>query len=243
MKTIVFLGSKNIGYKCLKYLFDNQKNLNVKLIGVLTNARGKKVVEYCRSKSIKIINGLDEFLKINSCDIAVSVQYHEILKKQHIQKAKEIIINLHMAPLPEYRGCNQFSFAIVNGDKEFGTTIHRLEKGIDSGAIIFEKRFPIPNDCWVEELYQITFDKSVELFKESLPQLISGHYEINSQDSYLDKRTTSIHYRKEIEDIKKIDLSWSKDKMERHIRATYMPGFDPPYTVINNQKVNFVKGS
>ena len=241
MKTVFFLGSKNVGYECLKHLYNNQNNLDVKLIGVLTNVSGEKVIEYSRAKSIMVIDSLDEFLKINSCDIALSVQYHKILKKQHIQKAKEIIINLHMAPLPEYRGCNQFSFAIINGDKEFGTTIHRLDEGIDSGDIMFEKRFPIPDDCWVEELYQITFDKSIELFKESLPQLISGHYELKPQKSFLEKRTTSLHYRKEIEKIKKVDLNWSKDRIERHIRATYMPGFEPPYTIINNQKVYFGK--
>lgn len=241
MKTVAFLGSKNIGYECLKHLYNNQNNLDVELIGVLTNVRRKKVIEYCRGKSIRVIDGLVEFLEIDSCDIAISVQYHEILKKTHIHKAKEIIINLHMAPLPEYRGCNQFSFAIINGDKEFGTTIHQLEEGIDSGAIMFEKRFPIPYGCWVEELYQITFDKSVELFKESLPHLVSGNYELKPQKSFLDKRTTSLHFRKEIEEIKKIDLSWSKDRIERHIRATYMPGFEPPYAIINNQKVYFGK--
>ena len=241
MKTIVFLGSKNIGYECLKHLYDNQNNLNFKLIGVLTNNRGKKVTQYCKEKSISMINGLNEFLDIDYCDIAISVQYHMILKKQHIKKAKEIFVNLHMAPLPEYRGCNQFSFSIINGDKRFGTTIHRLEEGIDSGAIMFDKRFPIPQDCWVEELYQITFDKSVELFKESLPHLVSGNYQLNPQKLFLDKRTTSIHFRKEIEEIKKIDLSWNKDKIERQIRATYMPGFDPPFIIINNEKINFKK--
>ena len=241
MKTVFFLGSKNVGYECLKHLYNNQNNLDVKLIGVLTNVSGEKVIGLCKRKSIRVINDLDEFLEIDSCDIAISVQYHEILKIQHIKKAKEIIVNLHMAPLPEYRGCNQFSFAIINGDKEFGTTIHRLEEGIDSGDIMFEKRFPVPDGCWVEELYHITLDKSIELFKESLPQLISGHYEIKPQKSFLDKRTTSLHYRKEIEEIKRIDLSWSKDKIERHIRATCMLGFEPPYTIINNLKVNFRK--
>ena len=241
MKTVVFLGSKNIGFECLKHLYDNQNNLDFELIGVLTNVRGKKIIEYCKGKSIRVINNLDEFLEIDACDIAISIQYHKILKKQHIKKAREIIVNLHMAPLPEYRGCNQFSFAIINKDMEFGTTIHQLEEGIDSGAIMFEKRFPIPNDCWVEELHQITFDKSVELFKESIPHIVSGNYQLKPQKSLLDKRTTSLHFRKELEEIKKIDLSWSKDKIARQIRATYMPGFEPPYTIINNQKVNFRK--
>jgi hypothetical protein len=59
----------------------------------------------------------------------------------------------------------------------------------------------------------------------------------------LDKRTTSFHLRKEIEGLKKIDLSWSKEKIEKQIRGTSMQGFESPYTIINNQKVHFVKES
>ena len=239
MKKIVYLGSKGVGYACLKHLYDHQNSLSIELVGVLTNPRGEKIIEFCREKSIAIIDGLDEFINIESCDIAISVQYHKILKKEHIGKAKEIIINLHIAPLPEYRGCNQFSYAIINNDKEFGTTIHRLEEGIDSGAIMFEKRFPISNGCWVEDLYQIACDKSVSLFQESLPRIISGEYELVSQSSFFSERKTSLHYRKEINDLKKIDLSWSKNKIERHIRATYMPGFESPYTIVNNRKIYF----
>lgn len=67
----------------------------------------------------------------------------EILNAEHIGHAKNIALNLHMAPLPEYRGCNQFSFAIADNKKEFGTTIHKMDTGIDHGNILFEKRFPI----------------------------------------------------------------------------------------------------
>ena len=239
MKKVVFLGSKFVGYECLKHLYDQRNRLDLELIAVLTNVRGEKIIEFCREKSITIIDNLDEFVNVESCDIAISVQYHKILKKEHIEKAKEIIINLHIAPLPEYRGCNQFSCAILNDDKEFGTTIHRLEEGIDSGAIMFEKRFPIPDGCWVKDLYQVACDKSVVLFQESLPQIISGDYELIPQASLLSERKTSIHYRKEINDQKKIDLSWSKNKIERHIRATYMPGVESPYTIVNNRKIYF----
>ena len=65
-----------------------------------------------------------------------------------------------MAPLPEYRGCNQFSFAIVDGKKEFGTTLHKMEEGIDNGDIIAESRFDIPENCFVKELYELTYKTS-----------------------------------------------------------------------------------
>ena len=143
-----------------------------------------------------------------------------------------------MAPLPEYRGCNQFSFAIIDGATEFGTTLHRLEEGIDSGAILFEKRFPIPRNCFVKELYEITEKTSLELFEESMPNIINGNYELRPQEELVTERGTSYHYRNEIDEIKQIDLSWDKEKIERYYRATYFPPFEPPYAIIDGRKVS-----
>ncbi|MBK8684503.1 MAG: hypothetical protein IPN26_05660 [Bacteroidetes bacterium] len=75
-------------------------------------------------------------------DFLISVQYHQILNERHIQKARTLAINLHMAPLPEYRGCNQFSFAILDQYPEFGTTLHVMDERIDHGDILFEKDSP-----------------------------------------------------------------------------------------------------
>ena len=169
------------------------------------------------------------------CDIGISVQFHLILKKVHIEKARKLFVNLHMAPLPEYRGCNQFSFAIINEDKLFGTTIHVLDEGIDSGDILFEKRFPIPNQPRISDLYNLTVGKSIKLFEESLPKLLNGDYSKRQQSSYYDRKK-SFHLRKEINEIKRLDLSWSHEKIDRYVRATTMPGFEPPYFVIDGKK-------
>jgi methionyl-tRNA formyltransferase len=142
-----------------------------------------------------------------------------------------------MAPLPEYRGCNQFSFAIIDKAKEFGTTIHRLEERADSGAIMFERRFKIPDNCFVKELYNKTFEESLLLFKESLPEIISSKYSFTGQEKLVGTRGTSFHFRKDIEKIKQIDLRWDKEKILRHFRATYFPPFDPPYAIKNGEKV------
>ena len=241
MKTIVYMGSKEIGYECLEYLFSKLDDFNANIICVLTNERGDKIKDFCRLHNIELIDGLYNFLNFRDPDFIISIQYHDILKKEHINKARKIAVNLHMAPLPEYRGCNQFSYAILNKDKYFGTTIHQLEEGIDSGAIIIEKRFIIPKDCWVNELYELTYKKSIELFKENIGNILDGNFKLILQASYKGKRNVSIHYRKEIKELKKIDLNWSKEKIERYIRATSMPGFEPPYAVVNNEKIYFIR--
>ncbi len=239
-KTVIFMGAKDIGFECLKYLFNNLDFLNIKIEGVLTNERGIVIKQYCEQNNIHLIENLNEYLNLNDFNILISVQYHQILKKIHINKATEIAINLHMAPLPEYRGCNQFSFAIINGDKVFGTTIHKLEEGVDSGSIIFENRFEIPENCFVKDLYDLTFDKSIELFKANIKNIIDNNYELTPQKEFLNIRKTEVHFRKEINDIKEIDYNWEKEKIMRYIRAVCMPGFEPPHLIIGNKKIKLI---
>tara|TARA_A100001037_G_scaffold306685_1_gene353997 strand:- start:3927 stop:4667 length:741 start_codon:yes stop_codon:yes gene_type:complete len=241
MKKICFLGSKKIGSECLQHIFNKKNELDIEISYVLTNPRGKEIEQFCIQNGIKILKDLNTLKDSEPFDIGICVQYEKILKKKHIDKAKEIFINLHMAPLPEYRGCNQFSFAILNNDDIFGATIHQLTEQVDGGAIIFENRFKIPKDYWVEDLYSLTEMKSIELFKNSLPKIISNDFSLIPQNELEKSRNSSFHYRSEIEDIKKIELDWPEEKIKTHIRATSMPGFSKPYTLIEGQKIFFTK--
>jgi methionyl-tRNA formyltransferase len=242
-KRVIFLGSKPIGYQCLKYLIQEREALDVDIVGVISNKRkefdsvedpGQLAVE----NNISLYNHLDE---LPECDIIYSVQYHEILKQHHIDKARQIAVNLHMAPLPEYRGSNQFSIAIIEGKTEFGTTIHRIDTRIDHGEILFQKRFPIPENCWVEDLYKLTFEASVRLFQQTLKHIVNGNYQLLPQQLLEAKYGTSLHYRNEAAKLKEIDPTWDKEKIDRYVRAMSMPGFEPPYAMINGTKVYFTR--
>ncbi len=204
MKKVVFLGAKEIGRKCLTELFARQEELGFMLLSVGTSPKGEGVREFCMRHKILMIADLDELLSLDF-DILFCVQYHQILKPQHIFCAKEIAFNLHLAPLPEYRGCNQFSFAIFNEDKEFGVSIHKIDEGIDSGDIAFEKRFLIPKDCFVEELVELASEYGFRLFANHLKQMIKGEYRLMPQkDIYATKR--EFHLRNEINALKEVNL-------------------------------------
>jgi methionyl-tRNA formyltransferase len=108
---------------------------------------------------------------------------------------------------------------------------------IDHGDILFERRFAIPDHCWVSDLYALAEQEAYTLFVNSLPALISGNYTKVSQQTLLQQRGSTIHYRHEINELKRLDLNESEDTLARTIRATYMPGFEPPYFLINGRKV------
>ena len=216
--------------------------MNIVVAGLLTQSRKEFGESYdlatlAKEHGIPVYQSLDE---MPECDIIYSVQYHKILKEAHIAKARQIAVNLHMAPLPEYRGSNQFSFALLDQKKEFGTTLHRMDPMIDHGDILFQERFPIPDKCWVNELYQLTHDISLKLFISSLPAIISGQYQPIAQESLVAQYGTSMHYRKEMAGLKEIDLGWEQEKIERYIRATSMPGFAPSYFVVDGKKIPLI---
>jgi methionyl-tRNA formyltransferase len=232
MKNIVFLGGKKIGLECLIELVNQAQVYNYNLLGVGAGPRGKEILDFCSVNHITVIES-----EIPACDILISVQYHRILAPFEIKKAKEIAVNLHMAPLPEYRGCNQFSFAIIDKATEFGTTVHEISEGIDTGDILFEERFPISNNIWVKDLYDLTYNKSLKLFRECWPKLISGEYSRKSQKNLLSVRNSSYYKRSDIDNIKEVSLSWDAEKIERHVRATMMPGFPPPYFLVDDKMI------
>ncbi len=245
MKNVVYLGSKKIGQSCLEFLIQSLDTLNLNLLAVFTKETGMpgSLVEFCAEHGVQTRHALDALEDFEDIDLIISVQHHQILKKSHIDRAKELAVNLHMAPLPEYRGCNQFSLAIINGDTEFGVTLHRLEPGIDSGAIIDEIRFPVPPGVEVTELYQLAYQSSIELFKRGLENIARDNYTLTPQEAYRKSRRSGFHLRSEIETLKQIDLDWDAEKIDRYIRALSMPGFEPPYTTIKGKKVFLVPES
>ena len=226
-----------MGLSCLEHLLGRRDELNFEVTAVLTNVRGKEIQDLAICSGIRILKSLDHYLELTDIDLLISVQYNEILKKEHIEKARQISVNLHMAPLPEYRGCNQFSFAIINEEKFFGTTMHIMNVGIDSGDIICERRFEVPDQIWVKQLHELTETHSFEMFKEFLPNLVSGNYVRVTQKELLKSRKINFYKRSDINSIKKLELEWSQEKLIRYIRALSMPGFVGPFIVINNQKI------
>lgn len=240
-KRIVFLGSKPIGFECFAYLLSVKEALDIEICGILTNVRKEfggahDLNALAAEYNIPVIADVAD---IPECDILYSVQYNKILKQEQIDKAAQLAVNLHMAPLPEYRGSNQFSFAIIDQKKEFGTTLHIMDSRIDHGDVLFQKRFAIPDNCWVSDLYELTFGASLALFKETLADIVNGNYTATPQSELEAQYGTSLHYRDEINELKCIDINWDREKINRYIRATSMPGFEPPYYMEDGKKMYF----
>ena len=72
--------------------------------------------------------------------------------------------NVHAALLPQYRGAAPINWAVINGETQTGVTTFFLDKEIDTGRIIMQKSFDIPDEADVEYVY----DGLTETFQEHL---------------------------------------------------------------------------
>ena len=233
--SIVCLMAKEIGLQCFNHLLSLNNKWNLNIIGLKTNdqvASGSnmEIIKKAQTLNIPILKSLDD---IPPCDYIISVQYHEILKTRHIQQAKIRAINLHLAPLPEYRGCNQFSFAIYNQEQEFGVALHEINEQVDDGDLIAEFRWKIPLDIWVEELWETANQKGLALFQETFP-LIFEKPSLTIPKKQVGSR---MYLRKDIHQLKELLWNESPEIWKRKIRATSMPGFEPPYFILDGKKI------
>ena len=62
------------------------------------------------------------------------------------------VLNVHLAPLPRYRGRHPLQWALINGEQTFGLAVHRMVAAIDSGDILWRTQLPIIRGMSAREL-------------------------------------------------------------------------------------------
>ncbi|MDB4229116.1 formyltransferase family protein [Paracoccaceae bacterium] len=90
----------------------------------------------------EVIDLLDQY-KVN---VGISINCRNIIKKEIIDYFDNPILNLHDSYLPDERGGALNTWRILNGVSEVGNTLHVLEEGVDTGAILVQEKTLINKD-------------------------------------------------------------------------------------------------
>lgn len=85
--------------------------------------------------------------------------------------------NVHAALLPQYRGAAPINWAIINGETMTGVTTFFLDHDIDTGRIIMQLPFPIPDDADAEYVYDGLMHLGADICLQTIEQIIAtdGH--------------------------------------------------------------------
>lgn len=80
--------------------------------------------------------------------------------------------NVHAALLPNYRGAAPINWAIINGETLTGVTTFFLDHNIDTGRIIRQKPFPIPDTADVEYVYDGLMNLGADICIETVRDIV-----------------------------------------------------------------------
>ena len=109
-------------------------------LAALAAATGQPLEEFNR---LNVPPELDRFREMAS-DLVISIRYGVILKTPVLSVPRLGVLNLHSGPLPDYRGVMASFWALLNGEKSLGTTLHTIDDdSIDTGRIVATSTLPV----------------------------------------------------------------------------------------------------
>ena len=163
---IVFMGTPEFAVESLKALVENGYNV----VAVVTQPdkpvgrhqeqlQPSPVKLYALEHNLPVLQPVKmkdadfiEELRSYKADMQVVVAFR-MLPEMVWSMPRLGTFNVHAALLPQYRGAAPINWAVINGETETGVTTFFLDKDIDTGRIILQKPFAIPDTADVEYVY------------------------------------------------------------------------------------------
>ena len=190
---IIFMGTPEFAVESLKRLVEGGYNV----VAVVTQpdkpvGRHQDTLQPSQVKQYAVEHGLPVLQPVKMKD----PEFVEQLRSYHadlqvvvaFRMLPEVVwampqygtFNVHAALLPQYRGAAPINWAVINGEKETGVTTFFLDHDIDTGRIIMQKRFPIPETANVEYVYDGLMHLGAELALETIDALLAADGNIGS---------------------------------------------------------------
>jgi methionyl-tRNA formyltransferase len=119
-----------------------------------------------------------EQIKAYKPDLLISIAGNQIFKQPLIDLAPEGCLNLHTALLPKYRGLMPSFWVLKNNEKETGVSVFFVDKGIDSGPILVQKKLPIHENMSQAELIKKSKKLGMDAIIESIELMHQGNYKL-----------------------------------------------------------------
>lgn len=220
---VVFFGSGPVAAKALELL---RKNFDIEIVITKPKPAHHKapfpVIDVCEDYDIpyvtcsnrKELSELISKTKFNSV-IAVLIDFGIIVAQDVIDAFPLGIVNSHFSVLPELRGADPITFAVLSGQKTTGVSLMLLVEKMDEGPLIAYGEYQLPKDITTPVLTEHLIHFSDNLLHLELPKYIDKRH---SSPQSITNREVSYSRKISKEDGK---IDWTKEAkiIEREIRA------------------------
>lgn len=240
LNKVIFLGRKPLASKAAQFLL----NQSIKISLIVTKP-DDSLNKFAKLNNIPVIHD-DKLLyqiiekndkKVRDVDLVISYLYWRRIKMPLIKLPSRGCINLHPAPLPDYKGRAGYNIAILNSKDHFGASVHFIDsEEFDVGPIIKVLRFPIEADENVISLIDKTQKKLLVLFKQAI-RLFMEKEQIETSKNIGGLYLTG----KQLEELKRIDPKKdSLNDIHKKIRAFFFPPYHGAFIEIKGEKFTLI---
>ncbi|MEW2427230.1 methionyl-tRNA formyltransferase [Micromonospora sp. NPDC047644] len=227
---VVFMGYQTWGHRVLQALMDSRHEV----VQVITHPDSgheyetiwnDSVVDLAEKHDLPILvrqyandDEVAARLRELAPDIIVSSDWRTWLAPAVYGLARHGAINVHDALLPRYGGFAPLNWAMINGEREVGVTVHFMNDDFDLGEIVLQRRVEVSDTDTVTNLFERTVEIFPEITLSALDLIESGTGQWISQDP---AQATFFHKRS-VED-SRIHWTWPADRLANLIRAQSDP--------------------
>jgi formyltetrahydrofolate-dependent phosphoribosylglycinamide formyltransferase len=113
------------------------------------------------------------WLEKRGVTLVVCAGYMHLLRRPFFERYEGRIVNTHAAPLPEFPGARPIEDVLAAGVGESAATVHYVDEGIDTGAVIVAERVPVLVGETVETLRERVQAVEHRLLPETVRSLLS----------------------------------------------------------------------
>ena len=115
-----------------------------------------------------------DWLQSKGAEIIVLAGYMALLDPVFIGRFPDRIVNVHPSLLPAFPGVRAIEQAIEAGARVAGVTVHLVDEGVDTGAIIAQRAIDVPQGISGEELHALLQPIEHELLPQAVRLLAAG---------------------------------------------------------------------
>ena len=151
-------------------------NGTVKL--VISNKEDAYGLERARLSKIKAVYETDEdkiieLLKENNIDLIVLAGYLKIITPKFVDEFRNKIINIHPSLIPSFCGKGYYGEKVHQGVIDYGAkvtgaTVHFVDEGADTGAIIMQETVNVEQDDDAKTHAKRVLEVEHRILKESI---------------------------------------------------------------------------
>ena len=128
-----------------------------------------------------------EALRAARVDLIVLAGFMRVLKGDFLRAFEGRIVNVHPSLLPSFPGLEAWKQALDHGVKFTGCTVHFVDAGVDSGAIIGQQTVPVLDNDTPESLHRRIHAAEHELYPKCVAAIAGGEVSVQGRRTIWNK--------------------------------------------------------